>query len=279
MEYTVIGDSVNLAARLESNAKPGQILISHRTWEQVRGRGGDARARHHQGQGQGGAGRGLRGARGCRDSGKRDGDRCDGRRARAALSGGLRGMVGGGLRVGAAGRPSALAPSPRRRRPCAPRRPLRPPPLPEAFESDDFVITVAKAGDTPGDPGRALPGRRGQGVDDRGLRRRAGARARSGGRDSTAALEPRPASRRRATRSCPSSVTTTSATGVQGTAGPGRRQVRGADALPQDQGLPRGRAWASSSSSRGSADNCRSDPWSSPSTTATSRSSSTRIRC
>jgi class 3 adenylate cyclase len=35
-DYTVIGNQVNVAARLESLAKPGQILISQRTYSQVR---------------------------------------------------------------------------------------------------------------------------------------------------------------------------------------------------------------------------------------------------
>lgn len=35
MDYTAIGDTVNTAARLESNAKPGQILLSQAIYEQV----------------------------------------------------------------------------------------------------------------------------------------------------------------------------------------------------------------------------------------------------
>jgi len=38
LDYTAIGDTVNLAARLESNAKPGQILISRETYERVKER-------------------------------------------------------------------------------------------------------------------------------------------------------------------------------------------------------------------------------------------------
>ncbi len=36
LDYTAIGDTVNLAARLEANAKPGQILISENTYERVK---------------------------------------------------------------------------------------------------------------------------------------------------------------------------------------------------------------------------------------------------
>lgn len=36
MDYTAIGDTVNTSARLESNAKPGQILISSNTYELVK---------------------------------------------------------------------------------------------------------------------------------------------------------------------------------------------------------------------------------------------------
>jgi adenylate cyclase len=38
MDYTAIGDTVNTAARLESNAKPGQILISQAVYEKVKDR-------------------------------------------------------------------------------------------------------------------------------------------------------------------------------------------------------------------------------------------------
>lgn len=37
LDYTAIGDTVNLAARLESNAKTGQILVSKETYERIKG--------------------------------------------------------------------------------------------------------------------------------------------------------------------------------------------------------------------------------------------------
>jgi adenylate cyclase len=36
MEYTPIGDAVNLAKRLQESAKPGQILLSQSTYEKVK---------------------------------------------------------------------------------------------------------------------------------------------------------------------------------------------------------------------------------------------------
>jgi len=36
MEYTAIGDTVNLSKRLQENAQPGQILICHTTWQLTR---------------------------------------------------------------------------------------------------------------------------------------------------------------------------------------------------------------------------------------------------
>jgi adenylate cyclase len=38
MEYTAIGDTVNLARRLQQNAAPGQIIISDETRQKVRDR-------------------------------------------------------------------------------------------------------------------------------------------------------------------------------------------------------------------------------------------------
>lgn len=35
MDYTIIGNQVNIASRLETNAKPNQILISHETWSLI----------------------------------------------------------------------------------------------------------------------------------------------------------------------------------------------------------------------------------------------------
>ncbi len=38
LEYTAIGDAVNIAKRLQENAEAGRILMSRSTWEQVKGR-------------------------------------------------------------------------------------------------------------------------------------------------------------------------------------------------------------------------------------------------
>jgi adenylate cyclase len=38
MEYTVIGDRVNVASRLCSKAQPGQVVVGPNTWELVKDR-------------------------------------------------------------------------------------------------------------------------------------------------------------------------------------------------------------------------------------------------
>ena len=36
LDYTAIGRQVNLAARLEANCEPGQVLLSHSTWALIK---------------------------------------------------------------------------------------------------------------------------------------------------------------------------------------------------------------------------------------------------
>jgi len=35
MDYTAVGDAVNLAARFEQNAGPGQVLVTQATYELI----------------------------------------------------------------------------------------------------------------------------------------------------------------------------------------------------------------------------------------------------
>ena len=150
MEYTVIGDSVNLAARLESNAKPGQILISHRTHQKIDGLV-NVRTLGAIRQGQGRAGRGLRGPQSGAEREGIDAEGADGWRVRTAAC--VRGRGGDAHRL-------------RGRRRRLPRAPRPPPPRPGPAGRRD----AAHAGAGPSGSGGAAP----RGVRVRGLRRDAG---------------------------------------------------------------------------------------------------------
>ena len=51
VDYTIIGNEVNLAARLQSHADLGGILLAHETYALVKDDGADRGDRHHHGQG------------------------------------------------------------------------------------------------------------------------------------------------------------------------------------------------------------------------------------
>ena len=249
MEYTVIGDSVNLASRLESNAKPGQILISGRTYEMVRRPRRGGAAGPDQGQGQGGTGGGLR-------AGRAPGGRVSAARGAIAEHLGARARRWARWRCSRAPAPTA-APSARRRGPRrrpAPRgRPPPPPPrgsrLPEAFRVRRLHRHLRASRRHRGDAGRAPSGRRGQGLDDRGLHGHGQLRRGRGSDHPRAALE----SRRRGARRLPARAhpraITTSPRQAKGRLVLARQAFEEQMRYLKARGLPRRQPRATSSSS------------------------------
>ena len=70
MDYTIIGNEVNLASRLQSHAEPGSILISHETYSFVKDMRSGRGAGTHTGQGICQAGAQLQGPRADRRHGR-----------------------------------------------------------------------------------------------------------------------------------------------------------------------------------------------------------------